>query len=51
MDLSQLKTALPRRSREAKMGSDNPLITEWGSKLLQEVQETNRRKKSQKGGR
>lgn len=51
MDLSQLKTALPRRSSEAKMGSDNPLITEWGSKLLQEVQETNRRKKSQKGGR
>ena len=47
MDLSQLKTALPRRSSKENGSSENQLITEWGRKLLKDVQGT----KSRKGGK
>lgn len=47
MDLSQLMTALPRRSSKKNGSSENQLITEWGRKLLKDVQGA----KSRKGGK
>ncbi len=53
MDWSQLMTALPRRSGRKRSGSENQLVTEWGRKILQEVQEekkdNHQKKKTRKG--